>query len=49
MTSKVLVSPGELSDMMSTEPVAIIDTRDPAIYAEAHIPARKRRSSMSNP
>jgi thiosulfate/3-mercaptopyruvate sulfurtransferase len=38
MTGKVLVSPGELSDMMSTEPVALIDTRDPAIYAEAHIP-----------
>jgi len=38
MTGNVLVSPGELSDMMSTEPVALIDTRDPTIYAEAHIP-----------
>src|SRR5262249_47914426 len=33
-----LVSPNELSDMMKTEAVALIDTRDPEIYAEAHIP-----------
>ncbi len=38
MGEKVLVSPSELSDMMRTEPVVPIDTRDPAIYAEAHIP-----------
>jgi rhodanese-related sulfurtransferase len=38
MGEKVLVSPSELSDMMRTEPVVLIDTRDPAIYAEAHIP-----------
>ena len=38
MGENVLVSPSELSDMMRTEPVVLIDTRDPAIYAEAHIP-----------
>ena len=38
MGEKVLVSPSELSDMMRTEPVVLIDTRDPAIYAKAHIP-----------
>ncbi len=38
MGEKVLVSPSELSDMMRTERVVPIDTRDPAIYAEAHIP-----------
>jgi rhodanese-related sulfurtransferase len=38
MGEKVLVSPSELSDMMRSEPVVLIDTRDPAIYAEAHIP-----------
>ena len=26
-----------LSDMMRMEPVVLIDTRDPAVYAEAHI------------
>ena len=38
MDGKVLISPGELSDLMKAEPVVLIDTRDPAIYAEAHIP-----------
>jgi thiosulfate/3-mercaptopyruvate sulfurtransferase len=38
MGDMVLVSPSALSDMMRAEPVVLIDTRDPAIYAEAHIP-----------
>ena len=38
MSGKVLVSANELSDMLRTESVVLIDTRDPAIYAEAHIP-----------
>jgi thiosulfate/3-mercaptopyruvate sulfurtransferase len=38
MSSKVLISPAELSDLMKAEPVVPIDTREPAIYAEAHIP-----------
>jgi thiosulfate/3-mercaptopyruvate sulfurtransferase len=38
MTGKVLVSPSELSDMMKAEPAVLIDTRDPATYAKAHIP-----------
>ena len=38
MSGKVLISPSELSDLMKVEPVVLIDTRDPAIYAEAHIP-----------
>ena len=38
MSGKVLISPSELSDLMKAQPVVLIDTRDPAIYAEAHIP-----------
>jgi thiosulfate/3-mercaptopyruvate sulfurtransferase len=38
MSGHVLISPIELSDLMKTEPVVLLDTRDPAIYAEAHIP-----------
>jgi rhodanese-related sulfurtransferase len=38
MSGKVLISPSELSELMKAEPVVLIDTRDPAIYAEAHIP-----------
>ena len=38
MDEKVLVSPSELLGMMRTEPVVLIDTRDPAVYAEAQIP-----------
>ena len=29
MDGKVLISPGELSDLMKAEPVVLIDTRDP--------------------
>jgi thiosulfate/3-mercaptopyruvate sulfurtransferase len=38
MSEKVLVSPAELSAMMKTEPVILIDTRDPATYAAGHLP-----------
>jgi thiosulfate/3-mercaptopyruvate sulfurtransferase len=38
MSGEVLISANELSDLMKGEPVVLIDTRDPAIYAEAHIP-----------
>ena len=38
MGGEVLISASELSDLMKGEPVVLIDTRDPAIYAEAHIP-----------
>ena len=38
MRGQVLISPSELSDLIKSEPVVLIDTRDPAIYAEAHIP-----------
>ena len=38
MREKVLISPTELADLMKREPVVPIDTRDPAVYAEAHIP-----------
>jgi thiosulfate/3-mercaptopyruvate sulfurtransferase len=37
MTGNVLISPSELSEMLRTEPVVLIDTRDPTVYAEAHI------------
>ncbi|RED25822.1 thiosulfate/3-mercaptopyruvate sulfurtransferase [Rhodopseudomonas thermotolerans] len=38
MTDKVLVSPAELSDMMTAGGTVVIDTRDPATYAAGHIP-----------
>ena len=34
MRGQVLISPSELSDLIKSEPVVLIDTRDPAIYAE---------------
>ena len=37
MTGKVLISARELSDLLRTELAVLIDTRDPAVYAEAHI------------
>ncbi len=37
MRGKVLISPG-LSNVLRTEPAVLIDTRDPTVYAEAHIP-----------
>lgn len=33
----VLIGPGELAAMIARQPVVLIDTRDPAAYAEAHI------------
>lgn len=38
MSGKVLISPSELSDMLRSEPVVLVDTRDPTVYAEAHLP-----------
>ena len=38
MTTSVLVSPEELSTLMQTEPVVIIDTRDADTYAAGHLP-----------
>jgi thiosulfate/3-mercaptopyruvate sulfurtransferase len=38
MSEKVLVTPAELSALVTSEPVVIIDTRDPAAYAAGHIP-----------
>src|SRR6476660_8291506 len=38
MAGKVLISASELSELMKAEPVVLIDTRDPAICAKAHIP-----------
>ncbi|WP_457092395.1 sulfurtransferase [Microvirga sp. P5_D2] len=38
MTGKVLVSPMELCEMMQAEDVVPIDIRDPALYAEGHLP-----------
>ncbi|MDO9260227.1 MAG: sulfurtransferase [Polaromonas sp.] len=37
-TDSVLVSPEQLSHMMGTEPVVIIDTRDADTYAAGHLP-----------
>jgi thiosulfate/3-mercaptopyruvate sulfurtransferase len=38
MASKVLITPEELSGLMATEAVVLIDTRDPKSYAAGHIP-----------
>lgn len=38
MTISALVSPGELKQMMASQPVVIIDTRSPDAYAAGHIP-----------
>jgi thiosulfate/3-mercaptopyruvate sulfurtransferase len=38
MSGKVLVTPDELSELSKSEPIVIIDTRDPATYAAGHIP-----------
>lgn len=38
MAEKVLVSPPELSAMMTSEPLVVIDTRDPETYAAGHLP-----------
>ncbi|HET7887361.1 MAG TPA: sulfurtransferase [Bradyrhizobium sp.] len=38
MAGNVLISPSDLSAMSRAEPVVLIDTRDPSVYAEAHIP-----------
>jgi thiosulfate/3-mercaptopyruvate sulfurtransferase len=38
MSEKVLITPAELAAYVKTEPVVIIDTRDPATYAAGHLP-----------
>jgi thiosulfate/3-mercaptopyruvate sulfurtransferase len=38
MSEKVLLSPTELSEIAKTEPIVLIDTRDPATYAAGHLP-----------
>lgn len=38
MAGNVLISPTELAEFMKGEPVVLIDTRDAAHFAEAHIP-----------
>lgn len=35
---QVLISPAELETLMASEPVVVIDTRDPGAYAAGHIP-----------
>src|SRR6266576_2711694 len=38
MSEKVLTTPAELSDMIKSESIVLIDTRDPATYAAGHLP-----------
>ncbi len=38
MNANVLISPAALSAMLNTEAAVVVDTRDAANYAEAHIP-----------
>jgi thiosulfate/3-mercaptopyruvate sulfurtransferase len=38
MSEKVLVTPAELSSMIQSEPIVVIDSRDPATYASGHVP-----------
>src|SRR5208337_3176113 len=35
---KAFISPAELKTLMASEPVVVIDSRDPASYAAGHIP-----------
>ena len=37
MSEKVLVTPAELVDSLKSEPIVVIDTRDPATYAAGHL------------
>ena len=39
MSGKVLISPPELSELMKSGAVVLIDTREPGQFAEGHIPA----------
>ena len=38
MSEKVLVTPAELSEMMKSEAIVVIDTRAPGVYAADHLP-----------
>src|ERR1700710_1652335 len=38
MSEKVLVTPAELSELVTTEPRGIMDTPDPGSYAAGHLP-----------
>ena len=38
MTEKVLVTPAELSEMLKSEAIVLIDSRSPASYAAGHLP-----------
>ena len=38
MTQKTLLSPAEVDTLMKSEPVVLIDTRDPETYAAGHLP-----------
>jgi thiosulfate/3-mercaptopyruvate sulfurtransferase len=38
MSDNVLVSPSELSSLLKSEKIVLIDTRDPATYAAGHLP-----------
>ena len=38
MSEKILLTPTELSAFIKSEPVVVIDTRDPATYAAGHLP-----------
>ncbi|MEJ2687451.1 MAG: sulfurtransferase [Gammaproteobacteria bacterium] len=38
MTTKILMTPADLDTLIRTEPVVVIDTRDPEDYAAGHIP-----------
>ena len=38
MSEKVLITPTELSESLKSEPIVLIDTRDPATYAAGHLP-----------
>src|SRR5271166_2470386 len=38
MSEQVLITSTELSDIAKSEPIVLIDTRDPATYAAGHLP-----------
>jgi len=37
MNERILISPSELAAAMANEPIVVIDTRDPSVYAAGHL------------
>ena len=40
MSERILIEPEQLRQSMHSDPFVLIDTRDPAVYAQDRLPAR---------